>query len=148
MGKRTSTTILIAEDDPDDRLLVQEALHESNFENPVFFVKDGEELLDYLYQRGRFAPPTAPARPGLILLDLNMPRKDGREALAEIKMSTKFRTIPIVVLSTTHDAADIRQSYQLGANSFITKPGSFNALVQIMHAIHRYWLKIVRLPPV
>ncbi len=81
---KTETAILIAEDDPDDRLLVQEALRESKFENPIFFVKDGEELLDYLYQRGKFSPPTAPHRPGLILLDLNMPRKDGREALAEV----------------------------------------------------------------
>ncbi len=138
--------ILIAEDDPDDRLLVQEALHESNIENPVFFVRDGEELLDYLYRRGKFSPPEAPKPPGLILLDLNMPRKDGREALAEIKTNAKLRTIPIVVLSTTNAAADIRQSYQLGANSFITKPSSFKGLVNAMRTLRRYWFKLVQLP--
>ncbi len=138
--------ILIAEDDPDDRLLVRDALRECNFRNPIHFVSDGEELLDYLFQRGRYAPPQAPAPPGIILLDLNMPRKDGREALAEIKTDPKLRSIPIIVLSTTTATADIRQSYQLGANSFITKPSSFNGLVRIMRTIHKYWLKTVRLP--
>ncbi len=148
MKARQLAPILIAEDDPDDRLLVQEALHESNFENPIFFVQDGEELLDYLYRRGKFSPPAAPKSPGLILLDLNMPRKDGREALAEIKTNAKLRAIPIVVLSTTNASADIQQSYQLGANSFITKPNSFKGLVSAMRTIRRYWFKIVQLPTV
>lgn len=139
-------TILIAEDDADDRLLAQEALNESRLVNEVHFVEDGEELLDYLHHRGRYATEPAP-RPGVILLDLNMPRKDGREALIEIKENKDLRRIPVVVMTTSKAEEDILRSYDLGVNSFIIKPVTFEGLVEVMHTLGRYWFEIVELPP-
>lgn len=139
-------TILIAEDDPDDRLLAQEALDESRLVNDTRFVHDGEELLDYLYRRGKYADQEAP-RPGLILLDLNMPRKDGREALSEIKLDPELRRIPIVVMTTSKAEEDILRTYDLGVSSFIVKPVTFDGLVEIMQTLGRYWFEIVELPP-
>ncbi|MBV7339190.1 response regulator [Chloroflexi bacterium TSY] len=138
--------ILIAEDDPDDRLLAQEALHESRLANEVCFVEDGEELMDYLHNRGTYADAMAP-RPGLILLDLNMPRKDGREALAEIKQSPDLRRIPVVVMTTSRAEEDILRSYDLGVSSFIVKPVTFEGLVKVMQTLGKYWFEIVELPP-
>lgn len=138
-------TILMAEDDPDDRLLAQDALKENRLANNLRVVEDGEELMDYLKQRGRFNAENAP-RPGLILLDLNMPRKDGREALREIKADPDLRRIPIVVLTTSKAEEDIFRSYDLGVNSFITKPVTFEGLVDIMKILGRYWFEIVELP--
>lgn len=137
--------ILLADDDEEDRMLAADALEESRVVNDLRFVEDGEELLDYLYHRGRFAEnsPT----PGLILLDLNMPRKDGREALREIKADPDLRRIPVVVLTTSKAEEDIYRTYDLGANSFITKPVSFDGLVAVMRDIGRYWIEIVELPP-
>ncbi len=143
-GKRI--TILIAEDDADDRLLAQEALQESRLVNDVYFVHDGEELLDYLYRRDKYAEQPAP-RPGVILLDLNMPRKDGREALTEIKKSVDLRRIPVVVMTTSKAEEDILRSYDLGVNSFIIKPVSFEGLVEVMRTLGHYWFEIVELPP-
>jgi CheY-like chemotaxis protein len=140
-------SILIAEDDSDDRLLVQRALRRSRLYNDVHFVENGEELLDYLYQRGIYAEASAAPRPGLILLDLNMPKKSGREALAEIKADPTLRTIPIVVLTTSKAEEEIHRSYDLGANSFIIKPVTFEAMVDIMKAVTSYWFSIVELPP-
>jgi CheY-like chemotaxis protein len=140
-------TILIAEDDADDRLLAQRALKRSRLYNDVHFVENGEELLDYLYQRGIYAEASAAPRPGLILLDLNMPKKSGREALAEIKADPTLRTIPIVVLTTSKAEEEIHRSYDLGANSFIIKPVTFEAMVDIMKAVTSYWFSIVELPP-
>jgi CheY-like chemotaxis protein len=139
-------TILIADDDPDDRLLAQQALAESRLVNAVHFVEDGEQLLDFLNQRGAFADPTLHPRPGLILLDLNMPKKDGREALREIKSQPALRQIPVVVLTTSQAEEDIYRSYDLGVNSFITKPVTFDGLVQVMRVLGRYWFEIVELP--
>ena len=139
-------TILIADDDADDRMMASEALEESRLANDLRFVEDGEELLDYLYHRGRFAGADDSPRPGLILLDLNMPRKDGREALREIKSDPQLRSIPIVVLTTSKAEEDIYRTYDLGVNSFITKPVSFDGLVSVMKAIGRYWFEIVELP--
>jgi len=141
-------TILICDDDEDDRMLTQQALADAHVTNSVRFVEDGEQLLDYLYQRGEFAGETGKApRPGIILLDLNMPKMGGREALKVIKGDKTLHDIPIVVLSTSRLDEDIIRSYQLGVNSFITKPVTFSGLVEAMNVLGRYWLEIVELPP-
>ncbi|HVR40843.1 MAG TPA: response regulator [Thermoanaerobaculia bacterium] len=139
--------ILLADDDEEDRMLASNALQESRVVNDFRFVEDGEELLDYLYHRGRYSDPHSSPSPGLILLDLNMPRKDGREALREIKADPDLRRIPVVVLTTSKAEEDIYRTYDLGANSFITKPVSFEGLVNVMRDIGRYWIEIVELPP-
>jgi CheY-like chemotaxis protein len=140
--------ILMAEDDADDRLLAKDALAECELASDLHFVENGEELLDYLFQRGRYATLAPAPRPGLILLDLNMPRKDGREVLREIKMDPSLRCIPVVVLTTSRADTDIQRIYELGANSFITKPARFEALVEVMKALSSYWFNIVELPVV
>jgi len=141
-------TILICDDDADDRLLTRQALEDAHVSNVVHFVEDGEQLLDYLYQRGAYAGETGKApRPGLILLDLNMPNMDGREALKVIKGDVSLRDIPVVVLSTSALDEDIVRSYKLGVNSFITKPVTFSGFVEVMNVLGRYWLEIVELPP-
>ncbi len=141
-------TILICDDDEDDRLLTQAALEQARITNALRFVEDGEDLLDYLYQRGRYSGETGSApRPGLILLDLNMPKVDGREALKIIKQDPTLRDIPIVILSTSRLDADISKSYHLGVNSYLTKPVTFTGLVEVMQVLGRYWLEIVELPP-
>jgi len=144
--KVRSITILLADDDPDDRLLARQALEKSRLANDLRCVEDGEELLDYLHRRGKYADPKESPRPGLILLDLNMPRKDGREALREIKNDPRLRDIPIVVLTTSKAEEDVARTYNLGVNSYITKPVQFSALVEIMRAIGTYWFEIVELP--
>ncbi len=138
--------ILLADDDEDDRLLAIDALREAKLANDIATVADGEELMDYLHHRGKYSDPASSPRPGLILLDLNMPRKDGREALDEIRADADLRRIPIVVLTTSEAEEDILRTYELGVNSFITKPVSFEGLVQIMRTLRSYWLEIVRLP--
>jgi CheY-like chemotaxis protein len=143
---RRSITILYADDDRDDQLLVKEALEESLIRNDLRFVNDGEELMDYLHRRGPYAEPSASPRPGLILLDLNMPRKNGREALAEIKADPALRRIPVVVLTTSKAEEDIYKSYDLGVNSFISKPVTFGGMTSVMKALGTYWLEIVNLP--
>jgi CheY-like chemotaxis protein len=141
-------TILICDDDEDDRQLTQQALEDAHVSNAVKFVEDGEQLLDYLYQRGEYGGATGKApRPGLILLDLNMPKLDGREALKVIKGDPTLSNIPVVVLSTSNLDTDIIRSYELGVNSFITKPVTFSGLVEAMNVLGRYWLEIVELPP-
>jgi two-component system, response regulator len=142
-------TILICDDDEDDRMLTQQALERAHISNALHFVEDGEQCLDYLYQRGEFAGEIGLApRPGLILLDLNMPKLGGREVLTAIKQDPMLLDIPVVVLSTSHHDEDIVRSYQLGVNSFITKPVTFSGLVEAMNVLGRYWLEIVELPPV
>lgn len=140
-------TILMADDDPDDRLLTEEALAESRLNHKLRFVEDGEELLDYLLHRGKHSNIRQSPRPGLILLDLNMPRKDGREVLQEIKADPELRRIPVVILTTSETEDDIFRSYDLGANSFITKPVTFELLVDTMKTLGKYWFEIVTLPP-
>ena len=139
-------TILLADDDPDDRMLARDALDESRLANDLHEVADGEELLEYLRRQGKYADPASAPRPGLILLDLNMPRKDGREALREIKADPDLRSIPVVVLTTSKAEEDIYRTYDLGVSSFITKPVSFEGLVAVMKALGRYWFEIVELP--
>jgi CheY-like chemotaxis protein len=136
----------MADDDEDDCMLAREALTESRLANDLYIVRDGEELMDYLYRRGQYANPNISPRPGLILLDLNMPKKDGREALREIKNNPELRRIPVVVLTTSKAEEDIYRSYDLGANSFIIKPVTFAALVEVMKTIGKYWFEIVELP--
>ncbi len=139
-------TILMADDDDDDRRLTKEALLEGRLANDLRFVENGEELMDYLRHQGKFAGQETP-RPGLILLDLNMPRKDGRAVLKEIKSDPELRTIPVVVLTTSHAEEDIYKSYDLGVNSYIVKPVTFEALVDILQTLEKYWFEIVELPP-
>jgi CheY-like chemotaxis protein len=142
----TGLTILLADDDPDDRMLTRLALEESRLSNELREVIDGEDLLDYLRKRGRYAGPGLAPRPGLILLDLNMPRKNGREALVEIKADPSLRCIPVVILTTSRAERDISGTYQLGANSFISKPVTFEGLVDVMKALGRYWFQLVERP--
>ena len=145
---RIPVTILLCDDDEEDRRLTQEALVKAHVSNAVESVEDGEQLLDYLYQRGAYAGETGAApRPGLILLDLNMPKMDGREALKIIKADPTLRDIPVVILTTSRFDQDILKSYELGVNSFITKPVTFTGLVEAMNVLGRYWLEIVELPP-
>src|SRR3954470_9779182 len=140
-------TILMADDDPDDRKLTQEALEEGRLINDIRFVEHGEELLEYLRRQGKYAPPAEDPRPGLILLDLNMPRKDGRAVLKDIKSDPALRTIPVVVLTTSKADEDVYRSYDLGVNSYIVKPVTFEALVDILQTLGKYWFEIVELPP-
>ena len=139
-------TILIADDDPDDRELTRDALAECRLANDVHFVHDGEELMNYLNRRGAYQHLAGASLPGLILLDLNMPRKDGREALKEIKASPELRRVPIVVLTTSKADEDILRTYDLGVNSYVTKPVTFDSLVDTIKVIGKYWFEIVELP--
>ncbi len=139
-------TILMADDDADDRLMTREAFEESRLANDLRFVEDGAELMDYLKRRGKYADPSASPRPGLILLDLNMPKKDGREALQEIKSDPNLCTIRVIVLTTSKAEEDILRSYNLGAASYITKPVTFEGLIEVIRTLGKYWLEIVELP--
>lgn len=139
-------TILVAEDDPDDRKLMKEAFAESRLANDLRFVGDGEELMDYLLRRGKYADPSSSPRPGLLLLDLNMPKKDGRTALQEIKADPRFRTLRVVVLTTSRAEEDIARVYALSAASYIAKPVTFEALIEVVRTLGKYWLEIVELP--
>lgn len=144
--KEKPIVILMADDDEDDRLMARDALEEARLANEMRFVEDGEELMEYLRHQGRYAGNASVPLPGLILLDLNMPRKDGREALKEIKADPDLRQIPIVVLTTSKAEEDICRTYELGVNSFITKPVSFDGLVDVMKVLTTYWFSIVQLP--
>ncbi len=139
-------TILYAEDDPEDQMLVRDALEESRLANKMDFVSDGEELMDYLKRRGKYTDLSGHPLPGLILLDLNMPKKDGREALIEIKSDKDLRRIPVIVLTTSAAEEDIIRSYDLGTNSFIIKPVTFESLVEMVRILGKYWFEIVELP--
>ncbi len=139
-------TILMADDDADDRQLTREAFEESRLANDLRFVEDGVELLDYLYHRGKYSDPASSPRPGLILLDLNMPKKDGREALQEIKADPSLKTIRVVILTTSKAEEDILRTYNLNAASYITKPVTFDGLVDVIRTLGKYWLEIVELP--
>jgi CheY-like chemotaxis protein len=143
---RHPITILMADDDDDDRMLAQKALRGSRLANDMRFVVDGEDLLRYLRREPPYAVDVEAPRPGIILLDLNMPKKDGREALQEIKADPVLRNIPVVVLTTSGAEEDIVRTYDLGVNSFITKPVTFEGLVEVMQTLSRYWFEIVDLP--
>jgi len=147
MTTKTSIVILMADDDEDDILLTQKALNQGKLLNKLNWVRDGEELLDYLFHRGAYTAVADAPRPGVILLDLNMPKKDGREALKEIKAHPDVKDIPIVVFTTSKAEEDIYRSYKLGVNSFITKPVTFERLVEVIQLLGKYWFEIVTLPP-
>jgi CheY-like chemotaxis protein len=151
MGRMTdgrAITILLADDDDDDRLMTKAALEEARLHNDLRMVGDGVELLDYLNRRDKFAKREDSPRPGLILLDLNMPRMDGREALAVIKQDPELRSIPVIVLTTSTAEEDLVRTYDLGVNTYISKPVTFIGLVEVMRVVAKHWLEIVELPPV
>ncbi|MBE0458298.1 response regulator [Pseudoalteromonas sp. KG3] len=139
-------TILMADDDEDDRLLTQDALTESRVLNELHFVEDGVELLEYLERKGKFEDRDSSPRPSLILLDLNMPRMDGREALQAIKSNPNLKGIPVVILTTSKQEEDMVKGYDLGAASYITKPVTFDGLVDLMKTLGKYWVEFVELP--
>jgi CheY-like chemotaxis protein len=139
-------TILMADDDEDDRMFAASALAESRLANDFRTVENGEELLDYLHHTAQYSGPGTSPRPHVILLDLNMPRMDGREALERIKADPSLRHIPVVILTTSSQEEDIYRSYLLGANSFIVKPVTFGGLVDVMRSLGNYWFQIVELP--
>lgn len=145
-SNRSPITILMADDDAEDCMLARDALDECRLANDFRTVRDGEELLDYLHHRGKFSDAETAPRPGLILLDLNMPRMNGFEALTAIKSDARLRQIPVVVLTTSRAEEDIYRSYDLGVNSFISKPVTFEGLVDAMKALGRYWFEIVERP--
>jgi CheY-like chemotaxis protein len=142
---RDLISILIADDDADDRMMAKDALEECRLANPIDFVEDGIELLHYLRGQGRYTG-LARRKPGFIILDLNMPKMDGREALREIKADPELRRIPVVVMTTSQAEEDIYRTYDLGVNSFVTKPVTFDGLVAVMRTLGAYWIEIVELP--
>lgn len=146
MARARAITILMADDDADDRDLTRDAMKESRVSSELRCVEDGEELLDYLNRRGRYTEPHTAPVPGLILLDLNMPRKDGREALQEIKSNPSLRSIPVIVLTTSKTEEDILRTYDMGANCFVTKPVTFQGLVEVIKVLDKHWLQTVQLP--
>ena len=146
MNDPRSIHIVMAEDDPDDRMLTRRALKKSRLANTIDTVENGEELMDYLRQRGDYAEDGIAKRPGLILLDLNMPRMDGREALKRIKSDANLRRIPVIVLTTSKAEQDILESYDLGVNAYVTKPVTFDELVDAIQALGSFWFEIVKLP--
>lgn len=146
MNDTKPNVIIMAEDDADDRLLVKDALEECQWNADLRFVENGEELLDYLLRQGKYKRAEESPRPGLILLDLNMPKKDGREVLRDIRSNAELRRIPVVVLTTSKADTDIERTYELGANSYIAKPVQFDGLVNLMRMISQYWFKTVELP--
>ncbi len=143
---KNAIVILMADDDDDDILLTEKALKQGKLLNDLHWVKDGEELMDYLLHQGIYTDETRAPRPGVILLDLNMPKKDGREALREIKNHPDLKDIPIVVFTTSRAEEDVYRSYKLGVNSFITKPVTFDRLIEVMKMLGKYWFEIVTLP--
>ena len=139
------TNILLVEDDPEDVRIIMRALESSDMKTTVHVACDGVEAIDYLYQRNQYTPESAP-RPNLILLDLNLPRVDGRAVLRELKYSADFRQIPVVILTTSENPDDVLNSYDLGVNSFMTKPVAYDKFVALIHDLERYWLELVVLP--
>ncbi len=140
--------ILCAEDDPEDRMLIKEAFKESRLVNELRFVEDGEALADYLHRRNEYSNPHKSPMPGLILLDLNMPKKNGLQALHEIRDGPKLRRIPVIALTTSQAEEDILRSYEGGLNSYITKPVTFDNFVKTVEHLGEYWSQLVELPPV
>lgn len=145
-NKSRSITILMADDDEDDRLLTQDALIESRVLNHLYCVEDGVELLQYLRREGKYIDKVSYPTPSLILLDLNMPRMDGRQALQHIKADPKLKSIPVVILTTSKQEEDMIKGYGLGAASYIAKPVNFDDLVELMKAMGKYWVEFVELP--
>jgi CheY-like chemotaxis protein len=146
MNDARPITILIADDDPEDRELAQRSLRAARLDNDLRFVCDGDDLMDYLQRRGRYTDPDSSPRPGLLLLDLQMPKRDGFACLRELRADPTLRSLPVVVLTTSSAEQDVFNSYDLGVNSYVTKPVTFAGLVSAMTAIADYWFRIVELP--
>lgn len=146
MNEKKPVIIVMADDDDDDFMLTEKALKKSKLLNTLYRVIDGEELIDFLLHKGKYSDVATSPRPGVILLDLNMPKKDGREALKEIKSNPDLKDIPVVVFTTSKAEEDIYRSYKLGVNSFITKPVTFEGLIDVMTSLGKYWFEIVELP--
>lgn len=140
-----SVTILVAEDDEDDRLLIERSIRKHRVANRVEFVRDGQDLMDYLNRREKYADSSLPP-PDLILLDLNMPRKDGREALAEIRSDQRHRRVPVIVLTASKVQEDNARSLDLGADGYIRKPVTLAGLIEATKDLDEYWFEIVKLP--
>ena len=140
-------TILMADDDAEDCLLVRDALRETGRPCDLYFVRDGEELFDYLRHTGEYVDARSAPRPDLILLDLRMPRKDGRETLRELKTDPRLRHIPVVALTTSTAGDDVEFSYDVGVNAYVTKPTSFSEWIKIIDIFGKYWFEVVELPP-
>jgi len=139
--------ILFADDDRDDQHLVKEAFEDNRLANDLRFVNNGKELLEYLNREGKYKDPKFSPKPDLILLDLNMPKIDGREALEKIKNDKTLKRIPVVILTTSKAEEDVIRTYNLGVNSFISKPVTFKEMVKIVQMLEKYWFQIVKLPP-
>lgn len=146
MSSSKQIKIVIADDDADDRMLIEDAFVECRLRNERAYVEDGEDLLDYLRAGGRWAENKGAELPGLILLDLNMPRMDGRTALSHLKADPELRRIPVIVLTTSKAEEDILRTYDLGVNSFISKPVTFDGLIEVVRALNHYWIELVQLP--
>jgi len=147
MKKAKPSIILLVEDDRGSQELTRRALGEGKIRNELRIVEDGEEALAYLFRRGKYKDPATSPKPDLLLLDLNLPRVDGREVLERIRGDSKLRRMVVVVLTTSQQEEDILRSYELGCNSFITKPVDINQFIQVIQALERYWFQIVVLPP-
>lgn len=148
MTRKRSIVILMVEDDEDDMLLMKRALQESDVEYDLRIVNDGLAVMDYLHRRGDFADPATTPRPNLILLDLSMPRKDGRETLAEIKSHPTLHLIPVIIMTSSNNPDDIADCYRLGVNAYIVKPINFEEMVEVMRVLGQYWFDMVQLPTV
>lgn len=146
-GSEERLVVLYVEDDEDDRLLAEEALEQSSADLDVRFVCDGAEALDYLYRRDKYSSRGAAPRPSLIVLDLNMPKVDGREVLRQLKLHPQLWRIPVIILTTSTAESDIIDSYDLGVNTYIAKPASFDKLVETISIIGKYWLEVAEIPP-
>ena len=147
MKKAKPAIILLVEDNRGDQELTRRAMGEGKIRNELRIVEDGEEALAYLFRRGKYKDPTTSPRPDLLLLDLNLPRVDGREVLEQIRANSKLRRMAVVVLTTSQQEEDVLRSYELGCNSFITKPVDMNQFIQVIQALEKYWFQIVVLPP-
>lgn len=145
---KKSYNILVADDDSEDRQMIKEVFEENKLGSNLHFVEDGEELMDFLKHTGKYAEKGPSSSLDLILLDLNMPKKDGREALQEIKSDPKLKSIPVIVLTTSNIKADILKTYNLGVNCFISKPSSYSELIEVTKSIVKYWFEIARLPTI
>jgi len=145
--KARPAVILLAEDDRGDQELTRRALEASKVRNDLRIVEDGEEALAYLFRRGKYKDPASSPRPDLVLLDLNLPRVDGREVLERVRADSKLRRLAVIVLTTSRREEDILRSYELGCNSFITKPGAMEPFIRTIQDLEEYWFQTVILPP-
>ena len=146
MNHTPNQPILLVEDSPEDFETTQRAFRKAGLKNPIVLCADGDEALDFLHRRGRFADPALAPRPGIILLDLNLPGTDGRQVLEEVKSSPELRHIPVIVLTTSSDERDVAACYQAGANSYVQKPVDMDGFMRAIARLNDYWFEVVILP--